>query len=183
MPRVSIQLHATVEDVVGLLLAIRDGEHGELLGFARNQVQSRIDWEDLSAVVIAPYSRVIALPRGGVESVGDGLDALNERCAPLSFSVPKVDGDRLKDTLIGALDLHGSYPEQLAMWRKLLNRFKKPLIRGATVRNPLTGESQYYPSLLATSAAVARSMNGVTLMLGGVNTAEFIAGDDFRSEA
>ena len=120
---------------------------------------------------------------GATASIGDDLEALNERCAPLSFNVPEVDGNRLKDTLVGVLDLHGNYPEQLAMWRKLRNRFKKPLVRGATVRNPLTGESQFYPSLLATPAAVALSRNGVALMLGDVNTAEFITGDASRSEA
>ncbi|MDY0955691.1 hypothetical protein SOM22_14025 [Stenotrophomonas rhizophila] len=183
MPRISIQLHATVDDLVGLLLAMRDGERGDLLGFARHEVQAKIEWQELSSSTVAQYERVIALPRGATASIGDDLEALIERCAFLSFSVPEVDGDRLKDTLVGVLDPHGNYPEQLAMWRKLLNRFKKPLIRGATFRNPLAGESQFYPSLLATPAAVALSRNGVALMLGDVNTAEFITGDASRSEA
>lgn len=183
MPRISIQLHATVDDLVGLLLAMRDGERGDLLGFARHEVQAKIEWQELSSSTVAQYERVIALPRGATASIGDDLEALIERCAFLSFSVPEVDGDRLEDTLVGVLDPHGNYPEQLAMWRKLLNRFKKPLIRGATVCNPLAGKSQFYPSLLATPAAVALSRNGVALMLGGVNTADFITGDASRSEA
>ncbi len=195
MRSISLQLHCTSADILAFLAMVPVSGRGELLAHSRNVVQGHLDWSALDAGtlgvdVVNQWHSLLLLPPGVHAENGEGLDAINSRCAPLTIGMPEILSAEqceaimtsspgavmepgLRDVMIGAVDRSGEYAQQMKAWRSLLNRFRRDLVKGAEVWIR-SSPPRFYPNSWATPAAVDLAKSGVQLGIANSLLVRFV---------
>jgi hypothetical protein len=177
MTRVSLQVHALGTELQDLAMrwANEAGLHLAIERYFPAYEVVELDVErSASAVELTHAIGRVALGRRPFNmnaATPHQFASLNHGC--LFVSVEHAGGDGLRESLVGGVTEDG---EDLRLWRRLIRQARKPMHRGASIRNPATGATRPAPSHLHTRGAHDLAAAG-TRMLAIAGTNEFVFDD------
>jgi hypothetical protein len=179
VPSAQIQFHADPEEAVSLALQLA----------RRNDLTAVLErfFPEYEAVVVGKggdhaakqfvqsgqISRVAlcrADPDPGATSAQDFL-ARNTGC--MYLSVGPRQGDAVRESALGGVT---DDQDTLRLWRRVVRQAKSEMHKGATIRNPFTGDEERSASHLYTQGAHALAANGVR-MLAAAGAIEYLFDD------
>jgi hypothetical protein len=179
MPSVQIQFHADPEEAVSLALQLarRNGLTAVLERFFPEYeavVVGEGDDEASKRLGQSGQIRRVALCRTDPDPAATSAQdfvARNTGCMYLSIGRRLEDAMR-ESALDGVTDDH----DTLRLWRRVVRQAKSEMHKGATIRNPFTGDEARSASHLHTPGAHALAANGVR-MLAAAGATEFVFDD------
>ncbi|MBE9376100.1 hypothetical protein IQ251_16735 [Saccharopolyspora sp. HNM0983] len=164
MTKLSLQFHAAPDEALSLLPQWLQGMDVDALveRFFPDYRVSLVRLDGLAAEAQQePINRVCVGP-GPLDSSGtSGMDSLELNPDVLTMTLGTFNDQGLRETMLGA---GADDPSAITSWRKVVNRARKSMLRGAWVLNPRTGARAEAPKHLYTQGAVQLYKEGVTLL-------------------
>lgn len=164
MAKINLQFHATQEEIIELIkrslnsfnlymisIKIFPTFQWELISI--NEFQDKLSIINESEMIFLRTSKPDVLPN-------EYMKFLNENKNSLVFSIGKQNDNILKESSIGTI---AEDIETLKIWKRIINEFKKNMLRGAWVINPKNGTKGFYKNHYYTTMAQKAFKEGVRI--------------------
>ncbi|MBR4085963.1 MAG: hypothetical protein IKK33_16950 [Lachnospiraceae bacterium] len=159
MKTMSLQFHATIEDIYEFIIGVKDIQSYRICGityfpnFTIENVEENMDVTD-----IKKYDYIV-ISKNRIPSAKNNYEFMKLQNNNLIIDIGTNNSEGIKESVISVF----SETEIDSDWRKLLNNYKKSLLRGAWVLNPGTNAKSYYKNHKYTVNAKKAYESGVKI--------------------
>lgn len=156
MRKIGVQFHVTIQEIVSFLNEIVRGNALKCYGYNFFSEPKVMEITTFSQEEIKKYDEV-RISRTG-KDLSNSEEGLGSRDGDLVIHLGKDDGQELVESAMGVV----TEAEIDLLWEKIINRFKRKLLKGAYVVTP-SGMKKYYPNLRYSVGAKEAYEKGVII--------------------
>ena len=159
MKRVNVQFHATIDDIYDLIYSILGTGRFNLVGvsFFPNYTVESI-YKNISIINIQKYNWIV-ISKHNIQISNDHNEFIKMQDNNLVIEIGKINENIIKESTIQIF----STTEIDSDWKRIINKFKKNLLRGAWVLNPYNNAREYYKNHMYTNNARLAYEKGVEI--------------------
>lgn len=175
MKTMNMQFHATIEDIHELILSIINNYKYKICGiryFPNFTIENIAD--NLEITDIKKYDYIV-LSKNSIPIANNNYDFMKMQNNNLIIDIGTSDNGEIRESAISVF----SETEIDSEWKRVINNYKKSLLKGAWVVNPNTNARAYYKYHRYTINAKKAYENGTPICpIAGWNKYELVSEDD-----
>lgn len=159
MKTINMQFHATIEDIHKFILSVIENDNYRICGikyfpnFTIENVEENMDVAD-----IKKYNYIV-ISKNIIPSAKNNYDFMKMQNNNLVIDIGTNDNGEIKESAISVF----SETEIDSDWKRVINNYKKSLLKGAWVVNPNTNAKAYYKNHKYTANAKKAYESGVKI--------------------
>ncbi len=157
MRKTGVQFHITMKEMTLFLEEIMRENKLKCYGYIYFPEHQIVEINAFSTEEIKKYNEVW-ISREGKDFSLSSKDILTSRGGDLIIHLGKDDGEELSESAMGVV----AEEEIDLLWKRVINRFKRKLLKGAYVVSP-SGMKGYYPNLRYSAGAKEAYDNGIVI--------------------
>lgn len=167
-----MQFHATLEDIHEFILSVIENHNYEICGviyFPYYTIENVVGYIDITDIENIKKYDYIVISKNDIPRANDNWNFMKLQNNNLFIDIGKNDNGEIKESAISVF----SETEIDSDWKRIINKYKRSLLKGAWVVDPDTNKKAYYKNHKYTANAKLAYENGVKIHpIGGWNIYE-----------